>query len=314
MKAKSKPVQKQGMVNYGSYVIAEIRGSKNDQITEEIINSIVNDVPQFIYDSEYEWVTVPNPPYAEFGLDEMAYIIRGEITNLNWKYLEEHPSVVKVYRDTPIQPAVCNCSAYKTNDWIPVIKDIRKHLGVNKIWKDGFRGKGIVVGVVDSGIKIEKKSSESKGLFNNVNGGFSYNSSWGNRSDWNEHGNMVAYDILGIAPDVKLYDIRITELYQQDRISLVAKAYRWAIDHFKTDGTPHILNNSWAIYNKQFDKSYAYGQDHVFTRTVQEAIELGIKVLFAAGNCGCNCSLFEDRCKGDTGAGKEYGEQMVTPM
>lgn len=288
-------------MNYGNFVMIEFIGSINIGKTFENINEIVKDVPEFTFDKEYGWVKVPNPPYAEIKENQISCIIRGEITTLNWKKLSEHSLVIKVFRDTPIQPASCNCSSYRASNLLPTIKDVRRHLDVESIWKEGFRGKGIVVGIVDSGIDVIGKSE--KGIFSNVIDGFSSTNSWGDKSDWNNHGNMVTYDLLGIAPDVKVYDIRITELYYPNRISQVVKAYRWAIDRFEKDGTPHILNNSWAVYDKQYDLRYAMDKNHLFTRIVVKAVDIGIKVLFAAGNCGCNCSKFLSRCKGYTGGG-----------
>jgi serine protease AprX len=107
---------------------------------------------------------------------------------------------------------------------------------------------------------------------------------------------MVAYDLLGIAPDTRLIDIRISDLYGKDRISDVAKAYHWAINKFNKCGIPHILNNSWVIYNSWIDLGYAKDKNHVFTKMVERAVESGIKILFSAGNCGCSCRADRGSC------------------
>ncbi len=93
--------------------------------------------------------------------------------------------------------------------------------------------------------------------------------------------------------------MRISDLYGYDRISDVAQAYEWAIEQFKKDGTPHILNNSWAIYQDWIDLNYARDKNHVFTKIVERVIELGIRVLFSAGNCGCSCQKICGSCHGE---------------
>lgn len=284
-------------IRHGNHVIIAVKGFNDNRAeTQRIINDLVASIPEFNYDSEYNWFTVPNLPTTDLGINQVPIIIRGKITNQNWSKLKYHPQVIKVYRDTPIRPArKCNCSA--TGKIRPTIKDIRKQLGVDEIWKEKVRGKGIYVGIVDSGIEV--KGIANHGIINNVKDGFP--ADWGTRTDWNEHGNMVASDILGIAPDIKLYDMRISDLYGNDRISDVAQAYEWAIQRFLNNGTPHILNNSWAIYEDWWDYSYAKHKNHVFTKIVERAIAIGIKVLFCAGNCGCSC---DRRCGSSHGDGK----------
>ena len=40
-------------------------------------------------------------------------------------------------------------------------------------------------------------------------------------------------------------------------ISRALQAYQWAIDQHRVNGTPHILSNSWGIFQESWDGTYA---------------------------------------------------------
>ena len=56
------------------------------------------------------------------------------------------------------------------------------------------------------------------------------------------------------------------------------------------------------MFQKAWDPDYTTNPNHPFTRKVLEAIDEGILVLFAAGNCGGTCP--DGRCGSDVGPGK----------
>lgn len=116
---------------------------------------------------------------------------------------------------------------------------------------------------------------------------------------------MSASDCLGIAPKASLYDIRITDTgtvsgFLSDALS----GFKWATNQYRKNKTPQIISNSWAIYAEDWAPIYARDPNHTFNLAVVEAIELGIAVLFAAGNCGGSCSSRDLRCGSDYGPGK----------
>ncbi len=304
-------------------VLVELRVS-NHQGIMGVSQSVGTKVASFQLDTNYEPVPVNASSDAAASLlaeDEEAYIIRGEVEESKIAELEAQPNVLKVYKDTPIAPfnpalldkqtfdlvkpmegtadsSACDCSPTVAKG---TIADVAKYFGVDQIWASGFRGQGIVVGVVDGGITAEGRPVDPfEGIrrIPNVIGGPA--TDWGTKAKaWGEHGNMCATDILGMAPEAKLYDCRIAG---GDAISNALAVFQWAINQHRTDGTPHILSNSWGIYQKSWDEFYATNADHPFTRKVIEAINEGIIILFAAGNCGETCP--SERCGGDKGSGK----------
>jgi hypothetical protein len=194
----------------------------------------------------------------------------------------------------------CDCSPGTPKG---TIAEVAAYLGADQIWAEGFRGTGIVVGVVDGGITAEgrpiRRGEEATVKVGRVIGGFP-DADWGTTgAAWGNHGNMCATDVLGMAPEAQIYDLRISDGFF---LSDAMAAFQWAIDRHRADGTPHVLTNSWGIFQEDWAPDYARDPDHVFTRKVLEAMDEGILVLFAAGNCGGTCP--DGRCGSDTGPGR----------
>ncbi|AFY99903.1 S8 family serine peptidase [Calothrix sp. PCC 6303] len=301
-------------------VLVELRVSR----TQNVFQAVVDNIGSLQIDTDYEPVAVtPTNELAASLLltDDETYIIRGEIDERRIHELEAQANVVKVYKDTPIAPfnpallekqdlvkpmngagdcpiGTCDCSPTVAKG---TIADVAKYFGVDQIWAAGFKGQGIVVGIVDGGITAEGRPVEPfEGIrrIPNVIGGPAKN--WGTKAkSWGEHGNMCATDVLGMAPEAKLYDCRIAD---GDAVSNALMVFDWALQQYRTDGTPQVLSNSWGIYQKSWDEFYATNPDHPFTRKVVEVINEGILVLFAAGNCGASCP--NDRCGADNGSGR----------
>ncbi|WP_287263267.1 S8 family serine peptidase [Moorena sp. SIO3A5] len=284
-------------------------------------------VPSFQIDYDYEPVSMdPETPELAMQLqasDEEVIVVKGKVAQNQIAALEAQPNVIKVWPDTPIEPfstttlqqeypmvepmagfgscpiGSCDCNPGAAKG---TMADVAKYLGVDKIHAAGYKGQGIVVGVVDGGITAAGRPvrpGEPSKRIRNVIGGYHRSVEWGTQArSWGEHGNMCATDVLGMAPEAKLYDFPLVG----NAISNALAAFNWAIKQHKTDGTPHILTNSWGIYQEQWDKTYARNPNHPFTRKVVEAINQGILVLFAAGNCGGTCP--DGRCASDFGPGK----------
>ena len=222
---------------------------------------------------------------------EMAddtFVIRGKALEDDIKKLATLPFIVKIWNDTEIDHFLCKCNSSKKG----TLDDVAECIGAKQLWEKGYKGEGIIIGIVDGGV--------DKNLISNVIGGC--NTDWGTNIQWGGHGNMTSTDALGIAPNAKIYDLRIAPGTTQANISNAIAAYNWALQ-LNANERPHILSNSWGIYQEAWDTDYATSPNHPFTLKVEEAIDAGIKVLFAAGNCGETCP--DTRCKNDTGGGRD---------
>jgi serine protease AprX len=194
------------------------------------------------------------------------------------------------------------------------LADVARAIGADALWPQGLRGAGVTVGVVGGGITAEGRplsavDSAAPGwtgkLIPRVTGGWP--NDWGTTGaglDW--HGNVMATGILGMAPEAELYDLRIIDDDKTETprgmLSDALAAFDWAISSFRATGRPQVLNNSWGLFQASDAPDYAVDPRHVFTRKVQEAIDAGMIVLFAAGNCGGTCP--PDFCAGDFGPGR----------
>jgi subtilisin family serine protease len=239
-----------------------------------------------------------------------TYVVRAKVDDESaMAELRKRPDVVEVWEDTPIAPyqtcpiPPCDCSPGTPKG---TMADVANYLGVSQVWAAGFRGTGMVVGIVDGGITAQGrpvKTGETTRRIPRVIGGWP-TADWGTEaSRWSEHGNMTSTDVLGMAPDAQIYDLRISGAPDiPSTISRALQAFQWAIDQHKVNGTPHILSNSWGIFQESWDTTYARNPNHPFTRKVVEALDEGIIVLFAAGNCGGTCP--DGRCGADNGPGR----------
>lgn len=247
----------------------------------------------------------------EFGIEQENYVVKATVDSDQVASIEASPNVIRVWDDTPIAPFACPIPPCDCDPHIAKgsISDVAKYLGADKIWAAGCKGKGITVAVADGGINAKGRNvlpGEPTGRIDRVVDG--YPSDWGRTaSNWDEHGNMCATDVLGMAPEAEIMDIRISGPQGSNPtigalISNAIAGFQYCIDTFKVKGYPQVMTNSWGIYQENWDKEYARNPQHPFTRKMREAIEAGIIVLFAAGNCGGTCP--DGRCGADNGPGK----------
>jgi subtilisin family serine protease len=177
--------------------------------------------------------------------------------------------------------------------------DVAKDLGVTQIWAAGFTGRGIVVGVVDGGITSHGRPTQLGGwpaipqppAVGEVVGGWPA-VDWGTMAEgWGQHGNMIAFDVQAMAPEAELWDIRIWEPQGAfgDYVANAVDGYSLAIAHHKAYGVPQILVNSWGVYDSDNGPDYAFNPKSQIALSVEAALDEGILILFAAGNCGNGC-------------------------
>lgn len=298
-------------------------------------------LPGFEIDPEYEPVPVSPPEEMAASLaaaNEETVLIRGEVEEEKEEELKALPNVVNVWTDAQIEPVEeehpeegeiefevpeigfeelepeevteevspfapqvttpCppteDCESWKAKG---TIADVAKYLRCDRLWAKGFKGKGIVIGICDTGVNKSKIPA--------VIGGWSPDPSYPPGTDPGGHGTMCATDALGMCPDAKIYDVGVLKSKGgiSGLLSDAIKAYHWALTQYKKNKTPHILSNSWAMFQKSWAPDYATNQNHPFTRKVVEIINAGIIVTFAAGNCGSQCP--DKRCgSSDYGPGR----------
>lgn len=319
-------------------VLVELRVPANATMQALAETDLVQ-LPGFTLDQSY--TPVPSSPPTELTAslamaNERVVLIRGEVDETREEELKKLPNVLGVWSDARIEPFQFDLQVqprfgipgfpdldedmeaeampiidFQTANPCPptdcplpgqpptakgTISDVAKYLRCDRLWNKGIRGAGIVIGICDTGVDQSKIPA--------VIGGWSPNPTYPPGTDPGGHGSMCATDALGMCPDSKIYDIGVLKSTKDMTgfLSDAVAAYEWALEQYRTNGTPQILSNSWGMYQKSWAPDYAEKPNHPFTRKVLEVIDAGIIVTFAAGNCGEVCP--SSRCGSDTGPDK----------
>jgi subtilisin family serine protease len=276
----------------------------------------------FQLDERFEPLKARRPVhhFAVFGMnvyEEESVFMRGEIESGEEDALYEDPDVVAVWTDAPIEPfpivrggaspqmtlapstAPIPCDNVDCNYGVPkgTLADVVAYLGCDRIWEEGFRGQGIVIGICDTGVNQDDVPQ--------VVDGWTANEAmpWG--TDPQGHGTMCATDAVGMCPEAQIIDIGILKSSGPDFSGFISDAilaYEWVLQRRRAGQPLHILSNSWGMYQNEWAPDYATDPHHPFTLKVLQAIQEGVIVCFAAGNCGGRCP--DNRCGDDVGFGK----------
>ena len=204
--------------------------------------------------------------------------------------IRDEPTEPVAVADSPGPPAGLDCRPFRPGVEVEVIREL---LGVAALWDDGFRGEGVIVGIIDEGID---------GTVYPVVGGFSRpGARTPGSAQITSHGSMCAADVLVAAPDAKLYDYPFLGIPNSGGALAMFQA---VLDQRRVDGTPQLTSNSYGFVGvppqDQFPTHEIWDLGHPLHRKVREVVASGAPALFAAGNCGENCP--STRCQ-PTGIG-----------
>lgn len=242
-------------------------------------------------------------------LEQPTGFVRATIDPKARKRLKDTGKVVAVWDDGPIYPLRgSDCDAEEAKG---TLDDVAEIAGAKALWKAGFHGEGIVIGIVDEGVDKDKFA---------VVDGWSPDPKWPWGSLYElddeelDHGMMCATDAVGMAPKANILDIGLLR-HSRSRgwtpfLSDALKAMEWTLHRYFATGTPHILSNSWGIYDWKEMPDYAKRANHPLHRAVKAAVGAGIIVTFAAGNCGPDCP--SDGCGGKNIWGASGLPEVIT--
>ena len=200
------------------------------------------------------------------------------------KLIKDLPAEARINVDRPIQYQDPHKSMAIMMDGPPVTGPTETAAirlpGLDKVWAQGYTGKGQTVAIIDSGIyphpdlkdKVvgwvdiaegKKKPLDPFGHGTHVAGVLAGS---GVKSEGKVH---------GVAPDVNLVGVRITS------VSEAIKALQWVMDN-REKYNIGVVNMSLGDYAA---KSY---KDDPWAQATQKAIDMGLTVVVAAGNEGPN--------------------------
>ncbi len=152
------------------------------------------------------------------------------------------------------------------------------HIGVPPIWNAGYRGAGVKVAIVDTGVDPEHPDLRGR-----IVAGTSFVG--GNYGDENGHGTHVAGilagngDALGgkyrgVAPEAQLYIARSLDKYGGGSMSTVMAGIEWAVDQ------------GVDVINMSLGGAGSSDGSDALSMTCNAAVAQGIVVCVAAGNAG----------------------------
>ncbi len=148
------------------------------------------------------------------------------------------------------------------------ISEIRRLLGVEAIWRKGFRRQNVVVGVVDNG--VDGRTYPVRGGYSRPSAVLQYGA-----APVTSHGSMCASDVLIAAPDVTLYDYPFLGI---PRSGGALQIYQAILNQRQIDSTPHITTNSYGITNfpdRNSDPSHeVHDINHPLHRKIREVVHL----------------------------------------
>ncbi len=175
-----------------------------------------------------------------------------------------------------------SCYIFNTDIRSEIPSDIRdkqlipwgiKAMEVPSLWDNGLTGKGVKVAVLDGGIDHLHPD-----LVGNVKLGFNAINPQNPPIDETGHGTFVAgiigaknnnFGIVGVAPDVDLYPVKVLDSYDEGDITDIDRGIDWCIEN-----GIQIINMSFAMNNNKAE----------LLKSINKAISAGIIVVSSSSN------------------------------
>ena len=163
------------------------------------------------------------------------------------------------------------------------------------IWNFGYKGQGVIVASMDSGVDSMHPDLSSKWR-GGTNSWFDPHGIYFTPHDTSGHGTQTMGAIvggnsggsaIGIAPEAKWIAVKIFDDFGETTSADIHAGFQWLLDPDgkpETDDSPDIVNGSWG-YDIFVDQCYTE-----FHTDIQALKNAGIAVIFSAGNSGPNVS------------------------
>mgnify|MGYP001165453530 CR=1 FL=1 len=201
------------------------------------------------------------------------------------KFVEVEISVDKISNLADEEEIV---KIYPNYEYYPLLVDSVPLINANTFWDAGYKGNGVKVAVIDSGIDKNHPMLSGKVVAER-----DFSSS-GSANDISSHGTHVAGIIAGttanggsysgVAPEVKLLNAKvIADSTGFGSTSWIISAIDWAIDPDNNPGTDDgadIISMSLGV-NKLIDVA--------LNDAIKGAVDNGVVVVVSSGNCGNGC-------------------------
>jgi serine protease AprX len=194
------------------------------------------------------------------------------------------PGVASIRLDEPLSAPVPTFGTTTAPEWN--LNMIR----APELWNLGFRGQGVVVASMDTGVDVEHPDLAGKWR-GGTNSWFDPYGQHATPADMDGHGTqtmglIVGGDVggtaIGVAPDAKWIAAKVFDDSGQAMFSNVHLSFQWLLDpdgNSLNDDAPDVVNLSWGISGVN-QCELEFEPDIVALKTA------GIAVVMAAGNSG----------------------------
>ncbi len=214
-----------------------------------------------------------------------------------------------VAADLPFAPADYWCAGSPPDHQFGDREAAKRLIRAKALADRGLVGQNVQVAIVDQGLNGQEIAHDLNG---NFGGGWAYCPGAAPPCKLpgdlvvirgvtnNDHGMMIARNVLSIAPQAVLHDVPLIPERIAGLQPFLSDAY--AVFHrIATDiqnqtvanaTAPWILINAWGILDRTSEippGDYTTNPNHVFNLLVDEIVDHNIDVVFAAGNCGQFC-------------------------
>lgn len=166
----------------------------------------------------------------------------------------------------------------------PLLDNSIRTLGIEKVWEQGYKGQGVTIAVIDTGIAPHPDyNGRVKGFKDWVAGKTEHYDDQGHGTHVagcaQGDGTMSAGKFMGPAPEADLVGIKVLDKRGSGRLSDIIKGVNWAVDKKEELGID-IINMSLG------GPVFASYKNDPVSQSVGKAVEAGIIAMVAGGNSG----------------------------
>ena len=166
----------------------------------------------------------------------------------------------------------------------PLLDNSIRTLGVESLWEQGYKGQGVTIAVIDTGIAPHPDYNDRvKGFKDWVAGKTEHYDDQGHGTHVagcaQGDGKMSAGKFMGPAPEADLVGIKVLDKRGSGRLSDIIKGVQWAVGKKEELGID-IINMSLG------GPVFASYENDPVSQSVGKAVEAGIIAMVAGGNSG----------------------------